>query len=861
MLPAIIRAFTASDNMAIAEPATRKDEKWAEQATTGLNYTFYKANDGYQVLYDTTYDSLLHGDGYVKHFFDDTPVTKVSFHSGLSDDELTALLEPEDDGTDEDGEPLEEIEILDQKTEEYELEPGDEGYEDYGMAGPPPGLGAQPSAAPPAGATAPPGVPPPPVPPTGGNGAMPPPQGAMQPPPPGMEGMPPQPPGPPPVPQQSAPNGAPPMPGAPPMFAPPPMVMPQPRIELRHSVKIKRTCRYGAVKLAAIAPEDMVISDDTIDIRKARMVGCKEQKTRSELIEMGFDKEKVSQLLADTDDDAMKHSRSTDGETPRSLDVATTELELITLYELYLQIDMDDDGIAETVQVFYGGYGSTGQLLEWNLWEDEPVFTNIPSYRIPHRQNADSLFDKTKDIQEVNTVLTRQTLDSLYASTMPQRVAVGRVLNPDELTNPSFGGTVLMEEGGSLNNLVQQFVGDVALKGIEFFNGVVEKRTGVSRQTMALDPEALQNQTATAAQLGHDAGYTQIELITRNQAELGWVYVFRAMLKLMVRHQQRRSTIRLTGKKWVDIDPRHWNADMDITINTGLGTGSRDRDMATLQQMQGNQLGVLQILREAMMPQKALSMVPMILNTARKAAEAAGVKNIEDFYPEVTDQDLMQAAQAMQAAQGQPPPQLMMEMQLEQAKIQAQMQAKQAELQAKLQYDQGKLQLDQQADQLKSEVQVRREQAQLEADLQTKEADRQVNAMIEAKRAELEQLKLAETSRQKDLDRQQQWDLEILKLDTHSELEGAKLGMAMASEGEKEGEKKKPKKPVTDASVALKGLNDVVAQLRDMQMNNGQPAALEGLKEMIAQLTAMHSAPKRVVRDETGRVTGVETVQ
>ena len=53
------------------------------------------------------------------------------------------------------------------------------------------------------------------------------------------------------------------------------------------------------------------------------------------------------------------------------------------------------------------------------------------------------------------------------------------------------------------------FFAEHALKGIDYLNQVMERRTGVSRTTMALDPEALQNQTATASQLAHDSAYSQ----------------------------------------------------------------------------------------------------------------------------------------------------------------------------------------------------------------------------------------------------------------------------------------------------------------------------------------------------------------
>ena len=88
---------------------------------------------------------------------------------------------------------------------------------------------------------------------------------------------------------------------------------------------------------------------------------------------------------------------------------------------------------------------------------------------------------------------------------------------------------------------------------------------------MALDPETLQNQTATANQNQHDAAYSQIELIARNMAELGWRRVFRQMLRLIVKHQDRSRVIRLRDR-WVEMDPRHWNANMDVTIKRNYVT-------------------------------------------------------------------------------------------------------------------------------------------------------------------------------------------------------------------------------------------------------------------------------------------------
>lgn len=221
---------------------------------------------------------------------------------------------------------------------------------------------------------------------------------------------------------------------------------------------------------------------------------------------------------------------------------------------------------------------------------------------------------------------------------------------------------------------------------------------------MALDPEALQNQTATAANNTKDAAYSQIELIARNQAELGWKRVFNQILKLIVKHQDRPRTIRLRDE-WVEMDPRSWNANMDATINIGLGTGSRDRDMSMLNQILNVQIAMTDRLAQGGFSAQALEMVPKINMTATKLAESAGIKNPDQFYLDLKPETL--EAMKQQAANPPPSPEMM--------KIQADTQMKQAELQQRGQELQMTAQLDQQADERKAQIEGVQMQADIEA--------------------------------------------------------------------------------------------------------------------------------------------------
>jgi hypothetical protein len=300
----------------------------------------------------------------------------------------------------------------------------------------------------------------------------------------------------------------------------------------------------------------------------------------------------------------------------------------------------------------------------------------------------------------------------------------------------------------------------------------------------------------------------------------------------MIKHQKQPRKLMLNDKKAIQIDPRFWNADMKVMINTGLGTGSRDRDLSMLQTVMQSQLMLADRFQASGATEDAIDMLPKILMTMEKMAEAAGIRNPEDFYPEYTEEKVAQLKQmAAQAAQ-QPPPQVL----IEQAKAQAAMQLKQNEGQVTLQVEQGKIEAHLRESELNSEVQVRREQAQLEADMQTKEADRQNALLLEQQKSDnamrLELERIASAERIKSAELAQQRELELLKMQ-----------MTEAEEDDGQGGKRR----------AVKSKSDIQGA-RVME-------SVTGLQQALAQMQQMISAPTEIVRDpDTGRAIGTRKV-
>jgi hypothetical protein len=68
-----------------------------------------------------------------------------------------------------------------------------------------------------------------------------------------------------------------------------------------------------------------------------------------------------------------------------------------------------------------------GAILDWEEWEDETPFDDIPCNPMPHRWEAQSIADETMDVQQIKTVLLRQALDNTYATNNPQRFVKGKI--------------------------------------------------------------------------------------------------------------------------------------------------------------------------------------------------------------------------------------------------------------------------------------------------------------------------------------------------------------------------------------------------------------------------------------------------
>ena len=92
VLPALLRIFTASDQICLIEPNLPGAEEKAKRATQYINHIFYRDNAGFMILHDWFKDALLEKLGWVKYWWDTQQETETKTYTGLTKEQYDAIL-------------------------------------------------------------------------------------------------------------------------------------------------------------------------------------------------------------------------------------------------------------------------------------------------------------------------------------------------------------------------------------------------------------------------------------------------------------------------------------------------------------------------------------------------------------------------------------------------------------------------------------------------------------------------------------------------------------------------------------------------------------------------------------------------
>ena len=467
-----------------------------------------------------------------------------------------------------------------------------------------------------------------------------------------------------------------------------------------HDVTFTRTRTDGRVCIEAIPPEELLIRRDSRSLKDNdfKFACHRKESTISELLDEGYTWEELEDVPSG--DPAQLSSERISRYKTSSQDILQNDSldraqRTIWRYESYIKVDTDGDGIAELRNIVTVG---SGHKILYNEEIDEQPFLTLTPILMPHRLIGRSISDLVMDLQLIISTVMRQLLDNMYRVNNARAAINDRVDIDDYLTNRP-GGAVRVDGrdavGDSIQPIITQPLGSIVKPVLEELRGIKESRVGVTRYNQGIDADSL-NKTATGINLLLGASQKRLLLIARVFAETGFREAFRKILRLIVNHQDRPRTIRLRNK-WVPMDPRSWNAEMDVSIAVGLGYGTKE------QEAQGIQM-VLALMEKGIMLQGGvqgpLYTLKNIHHTLEKAIQAAGFRDAEPFVSEPDEnaapqqprqdpaivQAQMMAEVEREKNQGQ--------LQLQQMKMQADIKTKQMELSMKHRMEVQKMQME-----------------------------------------------------------------------------------------------------------------------------------------------------------------------
>lgn len=344
------------------------------------------------------------------------------------------------------------------------------------------------------------------------------------------------------------------------------------------------------------------------------------RKTRSDLVEMGFDVEQVYDLPIDAGE-IEGDERSVERDRNWLETTSNASMQEVTLHESYIRIDADGDGVAELLQVFRVGSHilrvASGELAI-SVVNEQPftVFTPFPE---PHRLIGSGLADKAMLSQRVRSVIARQLLNGMYRDNVPRFWVPDESCTDDTLDDLLETVGPVRGKGAAPQQLGGNFDVSKSLGVLEFFSRERDVSTGITDINRGVAPDALNN-TATAARIQDDRSAETAEFLCRVFGEA----FARACVKKyrLLKEIGEPFDLKIDGE-YRRVDPTLWPDDVDVLVRVGLGTGNKDHRLQL-------RMSLLGVQKEALA--MGMASPENLFNNVAAIVKDAGLGQPDDYF-------------------------------------------------------------------------------------------------------------------------------------------------------------------------------------------------------------------------------------
>lgn len=211
---------------------------------------------------------------------------------------------------------------------------------------------------------------------------------------------------------------------------------------------------------------------------------------------------------------------------------------------------------------------------------DRPNYSVLSPILVSHRICGKSYVDIVKDILLARTQLYRLIMDNCaYQNNARQVVNPYRVPWNDVMNGNRPGGHIRTLYDVDPNSCIASIPPmQLPPQVFQMFENAIPEmrmdRTGVTKYNQGLDSKTL-NKTATGISQIMSAAQQRIELIARIIAETGMKDLFKNLCKMNVKFFDMPINIKINNE-WQLLTPAMIDCNVDIVIDVGIGTGSKE---------------------------------------------------------------------------------------------------------------------------------------------------------------------------------------------------------------------------------------------------------------------------------------------
>ena len=419
--------------------------------------------------------------------------------------------------------------------------------------------------------------------------------------------------------------------------------------EIKHDVTFTRTKISGKVTIENVPPEEFLINRGAKSLEDFRFVCHRSHKTRSELIEMGFDEELVEGLSgSDSNADGITTSQeymarhAYDSTNVLSTGSVSKSEDTVEVFESYVKMDMEQSGVGVLYKIIHSG----NEVLEVDPVDHIP-FSSICPIPIPHKFYGLSVAETVQDIQLVRSTLTRNLLDNMYLANNGRFQVVEGQVNIDDLLTNRPGGIVRTRSPNALQPIQTPALQQYSFEMLDYWEKLKSGRTGVNPATQGLPADILKSHvTQGAVQGALSNAQGRVELIARIFADTGVRSLFKSIYNLIQRYEDGKKVLRLNND-YYEVDPSSWKEDLDVNIEVGLGYGDQDVRLNNLSSYAGLVEKIAQQTDNIVSPEN-------IYNLAKEIGTEMGIKDTDQYIsppqpvepPPPTAQEQLAQAQA-----------------------------------------------------------------------------------------------------------------------------------------------------------------------------------------------------------------------